>query len=292
MFMFHLHKIGLILYFLGAFSATLWADISEQRLPVPLQSREFDAQQSIPPTDLSASPAPAPDEALETPYDLCLPPLFRDWQEFSRFRREASIQADSRVRVVIDRTMFSLVLEEIDVENTPHVMYQTEVALGNLRSPTPEGSFIINHIYCYPDVVFFTSTHERVSNLYNGFFAPLLRCDASGRCDRFNDLGIHGFYPDARPDQRISPDTFGAVSGGCIRLPDPCAFKRSLILTSSLGPRKINERGSYHWLKKPIEVLIVNGYPTENPNTLFNIFIDSFGKLEKGLGELLRGWGR
>lgn len=286
--------LGLIVCLLSmCCSPHSWGDLSEEPLTGAKQGRGGDAPKPVPLPEAPTSEAPPCNEALEPPDDPCLPPLYKDWEEFSRFPGEGAATSEGRLRIVIDRAMFTLILEEIGPEGIPRIVYDTSVALGDLRSPTPEGSFLINHIYCYPDVAYFTPAHEKVSNLYNGFFAPLLLCDADGKCERFNDLGLHGFLADARPDSSIRPETFGAVSGGCIRLPDPCSFKKSLISRARLGPRRTNDRGSYHWLKRPIEVLIVNGYPTpENSPPFLEIFTDGLDRLGKGLGEVLRRFGR
>lgn len=289
-----IYKLGLIPSLLViCWSPYLWGDLSEQSLSEPRQGRGPVSSQSGDIQQHAVPKSPAYNDMLEPPDDPCLPPLYKDWQEFSTFSGPKSSKYESALRIVIDRTMFILTLEEIGFQDKPRIVYQTEVALGNLTSPTPEGSFIINHIYCYPDVMYFSPVHKKVPKLYNGFFAPLLWCDQAGKCERFNDLGIHGFCPEARPDPAIRPEAFGAVSGGCIRLPDPCAFKKHLIMRSNLGPRRINERGSYHWLEKPINVLIVNGYPfPETPDTIFKVLTDGLERLGNGLGELLKQFGR
>ncbi len=295
-----LFRLGLILCLLSiCCPQKTWADLSEQPPAEPPQGRgdypahPIPAPEPIPSPEENTSQARSRNEALEPPDDPCLPPLYKDWEEFSRFTGAGAATSDGRLRIVIDRAMFSLVLEETSSEGAPKVVYHTRVALGDLRSPTPEGSFVINHIYCYPDVAYFSPAQEKVSNLYNGFFAPLLLCDADGKCPRFQSLGLHGFLPEARPDSSIRPETFGAVSGGCIRLPDPCSFKKSLISRARLGPRRTNDRGSYHWLKMPIDVLIVNGYPSSADSpAFFDIFTDSLDRLGKGLGELFRQFGR
>ncbi len=286
--------LGLILCLLSiCWAPHAWGDLSEQPLTEPPQGRGTQAPTPIPLPEEPTSETSPRNHALEPPDDPCLPPLYKDWEEFSRFSREGAPTSEGRLRIVIDRALFTLVLEEIGPDRIPQIVYYTSVALGGLRSPTPEGAFVINHIYCYPDVAYFTPAHEKVSGLYNGFFAPLLLCDADGKCERFKELGLHGFLADARPDSSIRPETFGAVSGGCIRLPDPCSFKKSLISRARLGPRRTNERGSYHWLKRPIEVLIVNGYPSsEHSSAFLDIFTHGLDRLGKGLGELLRGFGR
>lgn len=226
---------------------------------------------------------------FEAPKDPCLPSIYRDWYELNKDVREDDALQKTSIRIVIDRSMFNLLIEEMNSEGEPQEIYRTPVALGDLRSPTPVGSFIINHIYCYSDVLFFGASQQVIPHLYHGFFAPLLLCQQTGSCERFRDLGIHGFFPDARPNSAIRPETFGAVSAGCIRLPDPCAFKHHLLRRVDLGPLKRNDRGSYHWLKKPVEVLIVNGY-TGNDHVIN--FLESvtsgLGRLEGGIRELLQ----
>ncbi len=286
--MFH---IGVLVFVIClCWSLNIRGDISEQRLWDSRQGRGVESDASATSRTASVPDYVVSKDKPELADDPCLPPLYKDWQEFSIFSRELSNKSPSRLRIVIDRTMFELVLEELGHgDETPEIVYKTEVALGDLRSPTPEGSFIINHIYCYADVMFFTASQEKVANLYNGFFAPLLRCDAIGKCQRYKDLGIHGFCPEARPNPTIRPETFGAVSAGCIRLPDPCTFKKHLIMRSSLGPRRINERGSYHWLKKPVEVLIVNGYLThQNPQPLLDVFVEGLEIIGSGFDQLFR----
>lgn len=228
-------------------------------------------------------------EVLQPPEDPCLPSPYKDWYDFSKQAREGDVPVAGRTRIVIDRSMFHLLIEEYNPGTFIEEIYATPVGLGYLRSPTPEGNFIINHIFCYTDVLFFSASQEAVPNLYNGFFAPLLECDVKGNCRRFNDLGIHGFAPDARPDASIRPETFGAVSAGCVRLPDPCSFKRHLLRRVELGPLKRNERGSYHWLKRPLEVIIVNGYTRTDPAAgFFDSVTSGLDKLGAKLKEMLQ----
>jgi hypothetical protein len=229
----------------------------------------------------------------EAPEDTCLPSIYKDWYELNRHVRQSDALLNKSIRIVIDRSMFNLLIEEMNSEGDPEEIYRTQVALGDLRSPTPVGTFIINHIYCYPDVLFFGPSQQVVPHLYHGFFAPLLLCQPTGTCERFRDLGIHGFLPDARPNSAIRPETFGAVSAGCIRLPDPCAFKHHLLRRVDLGPLKRNDRGSYHWLKKPVEVLIVNGYTgNDHVSNFLESVTSGLGRLEGGIRELLQSLGR
>jgi hypothetical protein len=142
------------------------------------------------------------------------------------------------------------------------------------------GAFLINHVYCYPDVVFFNPVHGPIPRLYRAFFAPILACDDTGRCDRYRDMGIHGFDASAFPEpDALRPEVEGHVSGGCIRLPDPCAFKKALTRAARLGPLKKNDRGSYHWLDRPIEVIIY-----DDKITILSL-------LERGISVVTRGVG-
>lgn len=216
------------------------------------------------PSQSNEKPGGPDNTALQAPNDPCLPCDHNDWREFSLAERHANpVLAQRKVILRIHRNNFILTLQAIDGEAPPIEIYQTAVGLGDLNSPTPTGSFLINHIYCYSDVVFFDSSSEKVPGLYNGCFAPLLLCDKGGeRCARFNDLGIHGFRASAIPNpSATNPDTYGPVSGGCIRLPDPCSFKKELIRHVGVGPVRRNERGSYHWLNKPVDVIIEGTYP-------------------------------
>lgn len=222
------------------------------------------------------------------PEDPCLPALYTNWQEFGQDDQTGFRPEFSGLRIFIDRLNFELVVDGIRKDDSVEELYRTHVALGDMHSPTPGGRFVINHIYCYPDVVYFDAQGERVPGLYNGFFAPLLVCDEHGRCQRYRELGLHGFQASAIPVGRhISPATFGAVSAGCIRVPDPCRLKKVLIRTVGLGGLKQNDRGCYHWLKKPIEVVIGDRYPgTDEPN-LVSIFEQGLTQVGDGLKSLL-----
>ena len=237
-----------------------------------------------PPPNVAGPPATSSSDKppVEPPDDPCLPPLYKDWREFGADARPESVRASfAHVRVVIDRSTFELVVQGIGRDDSTQELYRTPVALGDLNSPTPAGQFLLNHIYCYPDVVFFDSVSaEKVPNLYRGFFAPMLLCDEAGRCERFRDLGIHGFDASAHPrPEGIVPATYGAVSGGCIRVPDPCKLKSELIRAVGVGPIKKNERGCYHWLNKPVEVVVTGYYPGTEPLTIVSI-------LEAGLHQV------
>jgi len=219
-----------------------------------------------------------------------LPPLYRDWRELAEERREDSGKLGlARIRVTIDRSKFLLTMEGIRHDESTREIYRTQVGLGDPWSPTPRGRYYINHVYCYPDVVFFDQDEAPIADLYNGFFAPLLLCDGSGRCDRFHDLGIHGFHASAHPNPAtIRPQTDGPVSAGCIRVPDPCRFKMELVRLAGIGPIRRNERGSYHWLNRPIEVLITNEYPwTDGELALGRIFQEGFLNVREGLRSVL-----
>jgi hypothetical protein len=232
------------------------------------------------PADSVAQP-----ESVQPPQDPCLSSLYRDWQELSTEEKgKPPLDQYSRGRIIIDRDRFHLTLEGVRRDGSSDQVYETHVALGNPDAPTPLGVFVINHVYCYPDVVFFTENQEKIAALYKGFFAPLLLCDEGGRCDRFHDLGIHGFDASAYPEPAsIRPETHGAVSAGCIRLPDPCQFKASLIRLVGVGPIKRNERGTYHWLEKPVEVWIV-----DETVTLGSLVQEGVQQLGRGLRNL---WG-
>jgi len=247
---------------------------------VPIQPSQQDTEHRIP----------------ETPDDPCLPALYKDWLEFSLATHEnGSKAAIENIRVLINRSNYYLSLEVVEKGRAPRECYRTTVALGDPSSPTPSGRFVINHIYCYPDVLFFDSASEKVSELYNGFFAPLLLCEEyGGRCSRYNDLGIHGFRGSAHPNfSAIRPDTYGAVSGGCIRLPDPCSFKHELIRAVGVGPVKKNDRGSYHWLRRPVEVLIEGNYPGAAEDiTIVDIVQKSLTHITGGLRSVLESIGK
>jgi hypothetical protein len=216
------------------------------------------------------------------PEDPCLHPLYKDWHEMSLdIRVDRPDHGFVKFQIVLDRSDFSLSLEGIRRDESTEVLYQSPCGLGDVQTPTPEGRFIINHVYCYSDVVLFATSGERIPMLYNGFFAPLLECDRGGRCRRYRDLGIHGFNRSANPDPRvIRNEVCGAVSSGCIRVPDPCNLKSALIRFVGVGPLKKNDRGSYHWLDKPVVVLITGDYPgSTDQDTVMSI-------VEKGLNQV------
>jgi hypothetical protein len=263
----------------------------------PPQSREQPKDDPIPPlTPPSQVKHGGVETLFQTPDDPCLQNEYNDWREFSLAEHHInSIALDRQIRLHIHRNSFILSLEVVEGDNPTMEIYFTTVGLGDLSSPTPVGSFVINHIYCYPDVVFFDSSSEKVSELYNGFFAPLLLCENRvGRCARYNDLGIHGFRASAIPGSSpIRPETYGAVTGGCIRLPDPCSFKKELIRNVGVGPVRKNERGSYHWLKRPVEVIIEGAYPgTDDDVTIADIVQDGLSHIRAGVRSMLELLGR
>ena len=242
------------------------------------------------PIENSLEPLPtetAPKEkAIEAPIDRCLPALYRDWSEASNyFANNPKYPRFVGARIIIDVQTFHLTLEGILGDGSPVIVYETEVGIGEPQSPTPEGEYVINHVYCYPDVMYFSGNHHKVPGLYKGFLAPLLICRKHGRCRRYRGIGIHGFEASAYPHpEEILHETYGQVSAGCIRLPDPCAFKTALVQTVRLGPVRKNERGTYHWLKTPIDVIVVNPEPV-----LVTIVRDGLGFLRNGIESILNG---
>ncbi len=226
---------------------------------------------------------------LMPPDDPCLSPLYRDWGEYSQHTRETnSDKSCAAVRIVVDRATFQIMIECLKRDGSADSGFTSEVGIGDVSSPTPEGTFIVNHIYCYPDVMYFGQKNERIPALYNGFFAPLLSCDESGRCQRHRDLGIHGFQASAHPNSsHIRPETFGAVSAGCIRVPDPCKMKRELIRLVGVGPLRRNDRGFYHWLNRPVEVVVTGTYPgDEDGASVAGILEQGWSQVERGLKNL------
>jgi hypothetical protein len=192
------------------------------------------------------------------PYDPCLPGLYRDWREFSvdhvQFRKKHAIVG---ARILIDRMRCQLRILALIADKSSRETYAGNIAVGAIRSPTPRGSFTINHIYCYPDVMYFASDSQPLANLYRGLLAPLQLCDGFGRCERYNELGLHGFELSAHPNpETIQPGLFGPISSGCVRIADPCAFKRHLIALVGVGKVLRNDRGTYHWLNKNVQVEI------------------------------------
>lgn len=224
------------------------------------------------------------------PDDPCLPPLYKDWRELSLdYVDRTSAQKCLGLKIIIDRSTFRLTMECEGADGAIDNVYETEVGLGDINSPTPVGRFVINHIYCYPDVVFFGSKNERIQALYNGFFAPLLLCEREGRCRRYHELGIHGFQASAYPHPSgINPETTGAVSAGCVRLPDPCRLKRTLISRVGIGDLHKDDRGFYYWLNRPVQVQIIGDYPgQEEYLNLVTIFEKSLSQVQEGVRGLL-----
>ena len=223
-------------------------------------------------------------QATPPPEDPCLPPRFLNWRE--KWFTESSVSRDSRfteARIIIDRAACRLILQGIRPDTSVQDIYSTPVAMGDFETPTPVGLFFINHVYCYSDVLFFDVNQKPIRNLYNGFFAPLLACDEGGNCRRFRDLGIHGFDAQVFPNpQLVNPETEGFASHGCIRLPNPCAFKAALIDAVGVGRLRRNERGSYHWLSKPVEVWIV-----DDETTLLSLMEDGLFHVGRGLKGIL-----
>lgn len=222
--------------------------------------------------------------------DPCLPPLYKDWSEFSAdsedYRRRNGITG---ARILINLETYNIALEAIIPGGENKLVLSQNVAVGDTRTPTPQGSYILNHIYCYPDVLFFGDNSKPVSGLYNGFLAPLLVCDENMNCRRIKELGIHGFQGKFHPNlSAVNLETFGAVSAGCIRIPDPCSFKMELIRTVGIGPMKNNDRGSYHWLKKPVEVLAYKKDLETGENTLVSILEESISTLGSEISNIVK----
>ncbi len=187
-------------------------------------------------------------------------------------------------QIIIDREEFKLVLEALRRDGSIEEVYTSRVALGDPKDLTPTGKFLINHVYCYPDVILYDDNEVRLPNVYKGFLAPLLICDEEGNCDRYQDLGIHGFDASAHPNrERIRPDTYGPVSHGCIRVPDPCGFKTALIRMAGVGPVKKNDRGCYHWLQKPVPVWIV-----DRDSSVAALIKEGFLQVGRGIKSLLK----
>lgn len=267
---------------LGVLSAQIAEPVRETELtPEPEKTDEL-ASPSAPPDHLwldFAGPEGLGELCLRAE-DPCLPPQFANWRE--RWLVESRVNGDRglvQARVIIDRSTFRLFLQGIRRDLSVVDIYSTPVAIGHFETPTPVGQFLINHIYCYEDVLFYDVNERAVPGLYNGFFAPLLVCDEQGHCQRHLDLGIHGFDAASYPDPNaIAPQTQGPVSHGCIRLPDPCAFKTALIEAVGIEPLKRNERGSYHWLKKPVEVWVV-----DDEATLLSLMEEGLSHMGRGL---------
>jgi L,D-transpeptidase catalytic domain len=243
-------------------------------------SREFDSL-AINQTPLGKTQAP---------YDPCLPGLYRDWLEYSD--DQESLRKASGVhgaRILIDRIRYEIIIEALFRDGTAREAYRGAVALGAYKTPTPKGRFLINHLYCYPDVLFFASDSEPIMNLYRGFFAPLQICDAYGHCERYNDLGLHGFELSAHPHPEVlQAGVNGPVSGGCVRVSDPCAIKRNLVRLVGVGKIGKNDRGTYHWLKKNVEVVIFDEEPEpDGAITLAGILEEGLTSIGTGLKSVM-----
>jgi hypothetical protein len=226
-------------------------------------------------------------ELLKLPLeDPCLPSSYHDWQEVSRLSKEAGNQKTfTSFRIAINRADYDLVFEGIKRNGETEEIYSTKVGLGGDKTPTPEGRYLINHVYCYSDVMYFDQAAGPIQSLYDGFFAPLLICNESGKCIRYKELGIHGYQP---PTKRAHIPDFGAVSAGCIRVPDPCKLKMEIVRAVGIGQLRHNDRGSYHWLNKPIEVVIGDRDPetddsSGNLASLVQQGLDQVGEGIKGM---------
>jgi hypothetical protein len=264
-----------------------------ETLPVPIEET---APNSTDPSELSveAPPTPvitSPDPPIpQPPEDPCLPRLFHNWQELGTMGHEGDEEREFRsIKLLIDRSNFMLTVVGELRDGSLDEVYQTHIGLGDTDTPTPAGRFIINHVYCYPDVVYFDANGEAVPRLYKGFLAPLMRCGKAGKCTRFRALGIHGFDASAYPDSdQFYEQTYGPVSGGCIRVPDPCELKELLIRLVGVGPTRKNDRGCYHWLNHPVEVLIDGEYPWFNENsTVGSLFSNGLTRVHSGLKRFL-----
>lgn len=220
---------------------------------------------------------------MYAPTDPCLPPDVTDWREVTLRSREHLENGYSGARIIIRRDTFELVLEGLRPEGTAEALYTTTVGLGDAHSPTPTGGFVLNHVYCYPDVILYDDRESKIPAVYKGFLAPLMLCEEDGRCERFRDLGIHGFDAVAHPNRdRIRSETVGPVSSGCIRVPDPCGFKTALIRLVGVGPLRKNERGCYHWLRRPVHVWIV-----DDEVTIASLVTGGLAHVGRGLKSLL-----
>ena len=100
---------------------------------------------------------------------------------------------------------------------------------------------------------------------------------------------MHGYHHPMTSDPQVTPaNAYGAISAGCIRLPDPCKFKACLIRLVGIGPMKRNERGSYHWLNKPVEVIIDGDYPGGDEQlTLLSLLRDGAEQVQGKLKSVL-----
>jgi hypothetical protein len=267
----------------------------QDREAQPAQSEKPESTENnpVPATKTSVTPPRSPDfSLLAPPNDPCLPTLYRDWQELSAEEQGSRAREFIAYRIVINRTSFLLSFEGLRRDKTVQQIYSTYVGLGDLNTPTPEGHFIINHIYCYPDVLYFDPSSQKIAGLYNGFFAPILMCDQRGHCSRYRELGIHGYNKNGASGRASRAQTYGAISAGCIRVPDPCRLKTELVRFVGIGAIRQNERGSYHWLNKRIEVTIADKYPeSEDDMTLASILQQSLDQVQGGIKDILNLFG-
>lgn len=281
----------LLLLFLVGFDVPLEGEGNQPERGVPNYEEAPAGDQDTGERPLESAPAASSStdrasaqEFPQPPPDPCLPALYRDWRELCVEENESgSLEKFAACRIIVKRESFRLTIEGIRSDGSTEEIYETHVALGNIDTPTPAGRFLINHIYCYPDVIFYDPDREKIPALYNGFFAPLLVCDEQGSCTRFRELGIHGYDPAAN-QQPISFEaaTYGGVSSGCIRIPNPCRFKTELIRLAGIGPLRKNDRGCYHWLDKPVEVFIV-----DDETTLVSLVHGGLVRVGNGLKRLL-----
>ena len=223
--------------------------------------------------------------------DPCLPSLYNDWGEFSDEMEEH--RRSNRIvgaRISIDPTNYQICLEALLENGSIKEIIRQNAAVGDRKTPTPEGFFFINHIYCYPDVLFFGENSTPVRGLYGGFFAPLLLCDENRNCKRFNNLGLHGFQAAHHPNPgAIVPSTIGAVSAGCVRLSDPCGFKMELIRIVGIGSLRKNDRGYYHWLKMPVQVVVHgNEIQDADQTTIVSILENSISTMGTEFSNMLK----
>jgi hypothetical protein len=87
---------------------------------------------------------------------------------------------------------------------------------------------------------------------------------------------LHGLNPTLLPEGNIyQSQHYGPVSAGCVRLADPCGFKREFIRHAGIGPVRSNERGHYHWLSRPVSVEVVD----EIGWSVFSSIISTFGSI-------------
>ncbi len=220
-------------------------------------------------------PLNVPDRTF--PNDPCLPKGSQDWKEAFQsgiYRQDPGGYID--LRLVIDRASYTMVFQGLKANGHIEELYRSQVGLGTHEAMTPVGLFYINHVYCYPGVIYFTDSGDSIKDLYAALFAPLLKCDSNGDCFRYEQLGIHGLNPNLLPsgDQGVF-QLYGPVSEGCVRIPDPCGFKRTLIHFAGIGPIKRNDRGYYHWLNKPVRVEVVD----EIGWSVFTSVVSAIGRL-------------